>query len=234
MINDLAVNSFPTLVVFCKKPAVGQGKSRLAATIGAEDAYRVAIALLNCALEDAAAWPGPLVFTVSNTEDICWAENLLGAKYQVICQGEGNLGQRINGIDNQLRSQGHTHLAFIGTDAPMLTHQHYLDVQQKLTQFDIVLSPADDGGVGIMANAQPWPNLSALPWSTDRLGSALEELCQQQNYSVEQSLASFDIDEYADLAKTYQALKNDNRCARLQLRKRLAELIAVNPETAYE
>ncbi len=218
--------SQPTLVVFCKRPALGQGKSRLAKTIGQEQAYLVAVELLNCALEDAANWPGNLVFTVSNPDDIEWANALTVGGHTVISQSSGNLGERINKIDTELREQGHNHLAFIGTDAPMLTMQHYNDVIQQLNQHDVVLSQADDGGVGIMANATAWPDLSGLPWSTENLGESLASLCQQHHLCVAYSLPSFDIDEEGDLLTTYQALATDTRLSRMQLRNMLTPLVA--------
>ncbi|MFC3120103.1 TIGR04282 family arsenosugar biosynthesis glycosyltransferase [Agaribacter flavus] len=225
----------PTLVIFCKRPLLNQGKSRLATSLGAESALKVANGLLNCALEDALAWPGRLVLTISNHADMAWAEQLLDRKLQVLPQIEGNLGERINHIDRKLRQEGHQSLVFIGTDAPVLDGDHYYQTIRQLQSKHYVFSRAQDGGVCLMANAIPWPTLSALPWSTSRLCDALANCCEQNlcntasyreaNRAIAYVKPSYDIDEEISLNQLYQDLEKDSRPARRQL---LATLDALN------
>ena len=92
------INPYPCLVIMCKRPKLHQGKQRLAASIGAEAALEIAELLLSCALEDANSWPGDVVLAVAHEEDLVWAGNLI-ADARVIYQGLGNLGQRLNVID---------------------------------------------------------------------------------------------------------------------------------------
>src|SRR5512134_154575 len=99
------------LVLVCKRPAVGIGKQRLAASIGGEAANRIAEALLACALEDAGAWPGPVIIAPADPADHAWASALLPLarvrlKIRVELQAEGNLGQRLNALDHKLRGSG--------------------------------------------------------------------------------------------------------------------------------
>lgn len=223
-------SSAPTLVIFCKRPLVGQGKSRLAKSIGVKEAYLVAVELLNCALEDAANWQGNIVFTVTSSADIEWAKALMIGRHTVIQQIEGNLGDKINHIDTTLRSSGHTKLAFIGTDAPALTQQHYAQTAFALERSDYIFSPADDGGVGIMANTVPWPPLTDLPWSTSKLAVDLVEKCTQFSQKIELISSSYDVDEQADLIKTFIGLSLDKRQSRIQLRNVLAPIVAKNRE----
>lgn len=207
----------PTLVVFCKRPLINQGKARLAASIGAEAAYHIAQELLNCALDDAANWPGNLVITVSHAEDFAWAKTLLAQNHSVLAQPSGNLGERLNTIDQQLRAKGHSKLAFIGTDAPMLTPAHYQQTIAALNSHDFVLSRADDGGVGIMANSIAWPQLKPLPWSTSRLCERLLDTCLGASQQTHMIIPSYDIDEQSDLFKVSQDLREDPRASRQQL-----------------
>ncbi|HET7757822.1 MAG TPA: hypothetical protein VFK87_11255, partial [Steroidobacteraceae bacterium] len=65
------------LVVFCRRPSLGAGKQRLAARLGGAGALAVAGALLECALEDAAAWPGELVLSPESPASAHWARQLL-------------------------------------------------------------------------------------------------------------------------------------------------------------
>ena len=206
-----------TLVIFCKRPLFGQGKQRIAATLGKGAAYQIACALLNCALEDARSWPGLVVLSPGSESDREWAEDLLLFNYQVVPQCEGNLGLKLNYVDQLLRKQGASRLLFVGTDAPEHTEQCYLQFDQLLQQHDIVLSPAADGGVTAMGGSCPWPRLDSLPWSTPQLGEQLAGACKDSGFQVAFSSAGYDVDTEADLRRLRESLTNDLRPARRQL-----------------
>lgn len=199
----------PCLVIFCKRPTLFQGKQRLAKTIGAEQALLFAELFLNCALEDAVAWPGFVVLSPSSHQDFEWASNLLNREHSIIAQPEGNLGHRLQIIDQQLRAKGYDKIYFIGSDAPALKSQHYSETRKALNEKDVVLCPVSDGGVAIMGSRVPWPDLEPMPWSTHRLGKALELACVQQNLSIRNITPSYDIDVEADLRKLLQDLSGD-------------------------
>jgi glycosyltransferase A (GT-A) superfamily protein (DUF2064 family) len=214
-------NTQPTLVVFCKRPKLGQGKQRLAASIGAAKAFQIAVALLDCALEDAQGWEGPVVIAVASQIDKHWAASLLKRDVTVMVQPEGNLGIRLNTIDTRLREQGHGELVFIGTDAPILDHTIYQSVIKKLNTKDVVLSKADDGGVTIMANGAKWPDLEELGWSTHTLADDLANACHQKRLSLCYVAATYDIDVEADLYRLALELGKDSRLSRRQLVKQI-------------
>lgn len=212
--------TWPTLVVFCKRPKLHQGKQRLAEVIEPQRVLVVAEALLACAIEDTKAWQGQVVIACADENDMQWAQTL-NEHAQVIAQLpsglSGNLGQRLNYVDQTLRTLGHKQLVFIGTDAPALNHEHYLAVVNALNTHDIVLSHADDGGVVIMANNQSWPNIVDLPWSSEHLSQALAKKCLSQNLSVDYTLPSYDIDYVKDIEKLIIDLRDDPRPARQAL-----------------
>jgi len=205
-----------TLLIFCKQPCLYQGKQRLAASVGAEKALVIAEALLECAIEDAAAWPGPVVISPSHPDQRAWAESLLPTA-EVLPQPEGNLGQRINAVDRSLREKGHTRILTIGTDAPILSQLHLHAAASGLSQSDMVLSAAGDGGVTIMASSQGWPNLSDLPWSSERLNEALYDRCSTSGHKVSYIQPTYDIDYEKDLYKLLIDLEHDYRPARQRL-----------------
>ncbi len=210
-------NDRPCLVVFCKRPALFQGKQRLARSIGAEQALTFARSFLSCALEDAQAWPGPVVLAPASPGDIPWAQTLLDHDGLAIAQPQGGFGHRLQEIDRTLRRQGHNKIVFIGTDAPALTPTHYREARTALADSDIVLGPAADGGVTIMGARTPWPDFRSLPWGTNRLGQALEERCRRRGLSTKTISASYDIDVEADLDLLVTDLANDRRPARQRL-----------------
>ena len=218
----------PALVLVCKRPQPGMGKQRLAASLGREAANQVAHGLLACALEDVRDWPGSIIIAPSHPEDSIWADGLLPHKQPkayVLPQANGNLGERLNALDRQLRDLGMEQLVYIGSDAPALAPADYVAVRQGLLDHDVVLKGAVDGGVVLMASRRPWPPLRALPWSSATLGIALLDCCQALGHSVLTLTSSFDVDRQDDFIPMIAALKTDLRPARRALHRLVSDLV---------
>lgn len=154
-----------------------------------------------------------------------WATELLSKPTLVIPQVAGNLGQRLNSLDRQLRSLGHQQIIYIGSDAPILTAQDYLQIIQALKNYDVALSPAVDGGVTIMASNKPWPDMTDLPWSTEQLGASLEQLCKSRQCRVAKTTPTYDIDTEQQLVQLRQDLAQDKRPARQALFTQINRLV---------
>lgn len=220
------------LVLFCKRPALFQGKQRLAKTVGAQQALIFAEAFLDCALEDARIWIrsgyGAAVLSPASPDDRDWAMGLrdgelLDQDSLVLAQPEGGLGYRLWAIDQELRRRGFNRIIFMGSDAPMLKPLHFTEAARALLTKDIMLSPADDGGVTLMGARLPWPDLTALPWSTDQLGQALKKHCTDHDMTVENISPSYDVDIEEDLLKLQDDLADDPRPARQYLYQQISE-----------
>lgn len=205
------------LVLFCRRPAPGSGKRRLAADIGIGPAAEAAELLLATALEDLDAWPGPVALAPADAADCRWAESLLPRPVAVVAQPAGNLGERLNAVDRQLRARGAQRLLFIGSDAPELRPEDYEVARTAMDQADVVLGPAADGGVTLMGANAAWPALGALPWSTDQLGGALATLCERDGRRVQRIAPRADVDVAADLERAATTLSQDSRPARQRL-----------------
>jgi glycosyltransferase A (GT-A) superfamily protein (DUF2064 family) len=189
--------------------------------LGREKTLVIAEALLDCALEDAAEWQGPIVIAPADDVDSEWAVSLLpeSRQIEVFPQKIGNLGQRLNALDKSLRSVGYSQLVYIGSDAPVLQSLDYIACQQSLQYHDTVLIPASDGGVALMASNLHWPALADLPWSTSQLGKALVVRCKDAGQSVVLLEQRADVDEFADCVKLISDLNDDPRPARQALLK---------------
>lgn len=219
-----------TLVLVCKRPALGIGKQRLAAKLGQEIALQIAEALLACTLEDILAWSGTVVIAPADIVDSDWAAKFFGqvrADVKVFLQVTGNLGQRLNILDCELRASGLNHLVYIGSDAPALNEADFAATREALPNYDTVLKPTADGGVSIMASRKPWPNLTNLPWSTSQLGDSLALLCQHSGHSVAKLPMGFDVDELEDLSCLSVALAHDQRPARRTLCALVQQIIQI-------
>jgi uncharacterized protein len=218
------------LVLVCKRPAYGSSKQRLSASLGQEGTKRIAEALLACALEDACDWSGPVVIAPADPSDYAWAASLLPQlqpKIHIVPQTDGNLGQRLNAVDYNLRDQGLEHLIYIGSDAPVLAAADYAAARAALLNHDSVLKPADDGGVVLMGSRQHWPMLGALPWSTSRLGSALVSCCREAGQSLAMLSQVVDVDEVQDVFRLIAELKADARPARRALHELTCDIASM-------
>lgn len=177
-----------------------------------------------CALEDLQNWPGEVVISPSHCADCAWAAALLERPVKVLAQGEGNLGERINHLDKLLKDAGYAQTIYIGSDAPLLGENEYQQIIKALTVYDIALCPALDGGVTIMANRQPWPDMRSLGWSTPSLGYQLSCLCRAHGLDVHTTKVSYDIDNYQQLFQLAEDLLQDSREARQKLLLQINQL----------
>ncbi|MDH5479785.1 MAG: DUF2064 domain-containing protein [Nitrosomonas sp.] len=222
------------LVLVCKRPKLGFGKQRLAASLGNELTLRVAEALLACAIEDACNWSGPIVIAPAEPLDYEWGQALssqIPSPVTILPQAQGNLGRRLNILDQTLRKKGMRQLVFIGSDAPGLEAIDYVAVKESLQQHDTVLIPAVDGGVVLMASRIGWPELSDLPWSTAELGKALVRSCHVAGHDVVSLRQGYDVDEADDFIKLKEQLILDTRPARCALYQLVCDIIAMMPQT---
>lgn len=196
----------------------GVGKQRIAATEGAAMARQLGERLLAAAIEDASSWPGPVALSPADGADLDWAGTLLNRQAEVIAQGDGSLGERLRRVDQALRRHGHEQLIYIGSDAPLLDFVYYARARRALRHTDVVLGPAEDGGVTLMGGRVPWPEIADLPWETAALGEALDRRCRSRGLTVHQLEPRYDVDDVEILPRLYRDLARDPRPARLALR----------------
>lgn len=216
--------NFATLVIVAKRPKLGQGKQRLATTLGQQSAFEIAQQLFACTLEDGLSWPGPKVLAISDQADLSWAKDQVPNDWMVLHQTTGNLGERLNMLDTQLRANGHPHHIYIGTDCPLIHTAYLAEVSTHLQHNNFVIGDAEDGGVVVMANAKPWPDLASLAWSTSQLGSQLAGAVTQNNASLSTVPMLYDIDTQADLVKLSVDLAHDTRDSRIKLLQLLTQI----------
>jgi glycosyltransferase A (GT-A) superfamily protein (DUF2064 family) len=220
------------LVLVCKRPRLGIAKQRLAACLGQATAKRIADALLACALEDACDWPGPVVIAPAHPSDYAWAASLLPQQpnIHIVPQPDGNLGERLNAIDQNLRHRGLERLIYIGSDAPVLAAADYAAARAALLTHDSVLKPAADGGLVLMGSRRHWPMLDAMPWSTRHLGSSLAGCCRESGQSLAMLSQGFDVDEGKDVFRLIAELKADERPARRALHELTCDIVSMREQ----
>ena len=175
-----------------------------------------------CALEDAEAWGGPVVLALAQATDLPWASAIARRDWSIVGQASGNSGERVNAVDALLRRHGARSLVFLGTNAPVHSESDYEAVRTALETADVVLTPAADGGVTLMAARRPWPDLATLAWNTRRLAAELAYLCEREGLKVEKfarrnQVATIDGELIEECARLVQDLGSDTRAGRKAL-----------------
>jgi glycosyltransferase A (GT-A) superfamily protein (DUF2064 family) len=202
------------LVLMFKAP--NRSKLRLAAEIGLR-AHTAAQHLFECAVADLEAWHGPTCFAPADAQEMEFLRDRHCRADSYIEQGTGNLGERIGHVNAALHAAGHTEQLFIGIDCPALDPDYLARADAILTEADVVLGPADDGGVVLMGVRGLWPQLANLPWSTAALQRELIQACEQSNLCIGTLEAHHDVDRASDLQRLPDKLKGDPRPSRRRL-----------------
>ena len=139
------------LLIFARAPRVGEVKSRLARTIGAENATSFYRAMLRDTLALARhleAHSELLPIVVFTPDDGFVVEPSLGEFWTGarVAQKAGDLGQRMSAAVDWAFARGAQSVFLVGTDAPDLPASLISEAVKSLQNSDAVAIPAPDGG----------------------------------------------------------------------------------------
>lgn len=154
------------LLIFARHPVLGQGKTRLAHTIGPEAALHVYHELLAHTRAAAAGVAATKTLWLAGEPA---AENAFARwpGYQQRPQPPGDLGQRMHAAFAEAFAAGAPAAVAIGTDCPELTAAHLTAAFRHLATHDAVVGPALDGGYYLLGTRALVPDFfQNKPWST--------------------------------------------------------------------
>ena len=198
------------LIVFVKNPELGKVKTRLAATIGQQQALEIYRMLLQKTKESIENLPFVKVIYYSGyvDESDLWDNRLFSKALQ--CGGD--LGEKMFDAFKSGFKAGYKSVGIIGSDCPDVSKELLLNAFLKLKTNDLVIGPAKDGGYYFLGmNRLYKPLFFNKSWSTDRL---LQETLQEArvlNLTTHILKTLSDIDEEKDLSHLKEALKSWNR-----------------------
>ena len=184
-----------TLGIFAKPPLPGIVKTRLIADIGAEKAARVYRYCLEYTL--AVARQSGLDYQVFLTEE---SDDPLFQGEDYSLQKGADLGARMYHAFQQLLDRGSDGALIIGTDCLDLTSMHLQAAAQSLSDHELVLLPAIDGGYALIGCTGIDPALfDSLRWSSDQVYRQTAANARKLNYRVRSLESVRDIDTLQDL-----------------------------------
>ncbi len=193
------------LIIFAKYPQAGKVKTRLAATIGEQQAcalYREFVRwflqrMLRTDLFD------EIAFAVSPQEQLAGFEKLFpGADAYVAQNPARDLGGRMDEVMRLWRARGFQRVLITGTDSPNLPIAYLQQAVEALSRHDVVFGPADDGGYYLVGQSKPVAGMfDDINWSTETVLQESVEKLLQSGTSYHLLPAYYDIDDIEGLRR---------------------------------
>ena len=188
------------LLIFARHPVLGQGKTRLAGTIGPAAALRVYHELLARTRAAADGVAAAKTLWLAGDPPPAGPAFPEWAGYAQRPQPAGDLGQRMHEAFAAAFAAGATAALLIGTDCPELTADHLRAAFQQLATHDVVVGPALDGGYYLLGlKSLTLDFFLNKPWSTPAVLAATLADADRLSLRVARLPALADVDTADDL-----------------------------------
>ena len=158
------------LIIFTRYPEPGMTKTRLIPVLGLEGAADLHRQMIDYTL----TWARQLKSNSGVSLEVRYeggderrVRQWLGWDIPCSPQANGDLGARMAQAFNEAFSAGMGRVIIVGTDIPGLTGGLAKTAFEALTENDLVLGPAKDGGYYLIGLRKPIPQLfGGIPWGT--------------------------------------------------------------------
>ena len=189
-------DNLPTILLFLKAPHPGSVKTRLAKSLGNDQAcavYRQLVAHTLSQIPD--SWPLRIHFAPQGAEQemAAW----LGSHRNFIPQPDGDLGHRLQiACEQAFDEKDNSGVILLGGDCPGMTTAHLEECAQHLNSGKPVIGPSEDGGYWLLGLSEPRPELfQDIAWSTPEVLPATLSLLEQKGASPTHLATLFDVDD---------------------------------------
>lgn len=187
------------LLVFLRRPVLGNVKTRLASEIGEEEALKIYFNLLDGCHEAFSNLKASvlLYFDTAGNDGPGWMD-----QYRQRIQRGNDLGLRMMNAFREAIAEDDSHVVLIGSDCPELNEDHITRAFQFLQVNDIVIGPAADGGFYLIGMKRVHEKLfDGIVWSTSGVLKKLEENAGSLELNVVYLPVLADIDTVQDFEK---------------------------------
>ena len=193
------------IIIFLKYPELGRSKTRLAATVGDENALKVYKELLEHThlISKELNYDKYLFYDKVTANKMPWGDDIYHTAYQV----QSDLGGRMQNAFSQLFDSGYERIIIIGSDCYELTPKIIEEAFEKLKYKEVVIGPAKDGGYYLLGLTQLIPQLfTDVKWSTEEVFSSTTKILDSLNIDYGTTAVLSDIDVYDDLPENLKLL----------------------------
>ena len=191
----------PCLIIFTRYPKPGTTKTRLIPAVGAEKAAEISRKLSEHTLTQMRNLLSSTALQIhfSGGNRLLMAQ-WLGEDLNYFAQPQGDLGQRMKSAFELAFSNNMAKVVIIGTDCPSLTSNLVTQAFEALTEYDLVLGPALDGGYYLIGLNYLIPQLfQDIKWSTGEVLLKTLLIAQELQLQVYELSPLADVDRPEDL-----------------------------------
>jgi hypothetical protein len=184
------------LLIFIKNPIKGRAKTRLAATVGDDEALRIYLELLKHTrnIAEKVDTHRNLFYSHFINENDEWNN----ADFDKQLQIEGDLGEKMAAGFRATFEKGATKAVIVGSDCASLTKEIVDSAFAKLETHDFVIGPADDGGYYLLGMKAFTPKIfQNIAWSTEAVFPQTVDFITNKNktYALLPTLSDIDYEE---------------------------------------
>lgn len=164
-----SMDSRSRLIIFVKVPTPGKVKTRLAASVGPDEACRIYRGLVEDLLHRMSRL-AQVELRVAPAAEVESCRDWCAPGWRLRGQADGNLGNRLLEACTTAFSEGVERVILIGSDCPYLTLSDIEAAETSLAENDVVLGPAVDGGYWLIGMNRLIPALfESIDWSTHQV-----------------------------------------------------------------
>jgi rSAM/selenodomain-associated transferase 2/rSAM/selenodomain-associated transferase 1 len=195
--------SVSQLILFTRYPEPGRTKTRLIPALGPEGAADLHRRMTEHTLRRIRSFLATHAVSFQVRYEGGEKERMrqwLGNDLQMVEQGEGDLGRRMDLAFSESFQEGMRRVVVIGTDCPGLRPGHLMRSFRSLEDEDVVIGPANDGGYYLIGLRQSAPELfHGIPWGTAQVLERTLDVAQARGIRVELLDRLDDVDRPPDI-----------------------------------
>lgn len=202
------------LVIMARLPRLGEVKTRLAASLGADATLQLYRAFLtDLALRFAPACDYALHWACTSDSQT-FADELArlvpgGCIGTCFPQHGVNFADRLHQVVRETTTRAFERTIIISSDSPQVSERLIVQARAALDTYDVVLGPAEDGGYYLIALREPYDLFTGIPMSTDQVLRMTIARAHSMALSVHLLEPLFDVDELSDCLRLARLLQDE-------------------------
>jgi hypothetical protein len=186
-----------------KRPVPGRTKTRLCPPLTPLEAAELYEALLRDTMELVSGLRGvDMAVAVSPRSAVGLMGRLVPHGARMLAVEGADIGECLRSATEQLFAEGFTRVVAVNSDGPTLPAEYIERAVEWLTNSDVVLGPAEDGGYYLIGLRQKQPGLfTDIAWSSSRVAAQTLERAVALGLTAAKLPSWYDVDTPAELER---------------------------------
>ncbi|RMG91452.1 MAG: glycosyltransferase [Zetaproteobacteria bacterium] len=185
-------------ILMCKAPVPGRVKTRLMSRYTPVQAAAIYSRMLSTTVSRA----GRIFADVWIAADVPGHACFKHQAYELVPQGQGNLGQRMLRLMQRHFAKSADPVVFLGCDSPHMPDERILLAFEALAWSDIVIGPVEDGGYDLLGLCRPVESIfHDIDWGGPTVTEQTLGALEREHFTVHLLSSFYDLDTPEDLAR---------------------------------